>query len=120
VPTATLAERVQSYSREVFEIASSVEAEWARLAQAQCEDYSKRAQALVDDVVKSAPTGSDAAIDAWKSAMAATNTVVDSLRKGYQQAAQVVESNLAAATAATSKGSRRSAGHEQAGATAQQ
>lgn len=106
-PAASIPERVQSYNREVFEIVSGVEAEFAHLAQAQCEAYTTRTQTFVDDVAKHAPAGSEAAIAAWQSAMATTNTLVDSVLKSYQQAAQFIESSLAAASTVASTTTQR-------------
>jgi phasin family protein len=114
--SAPIPERIQSYSRQVFDIASSIQGEFARLAQAQCEAYNKRVQRLVDDVAKSSPAGSEAAIAAWKAAVTATNTLVETVQKSYQQAAQAAESNFAAATTAASKATRRAS--EQASAAA--
>lgn len=116
--TAPMPERIQSYSRQAFDIASAVQAEFARVTQVQCDAYNKRVQTLVDDVAKSAPAGSEAAIAAWKSAISATSTLYETMQKSYQQATQVAESNLAAATTAVSKATRRSA--DQAVAAAKQ
>jgi phasin family protein len=80
-PAVSIPEHVQSYQREVFGLLSGLQAEFARLAQAQCEAYSRRAQTLVEDVAKSAPAGSEAAVAAWKSAMDATKTLVDTAQK---------------------------------------
>jgi phasin family protein len=106
-PAASIHERVQSYNREVFEIVSGVEAEFARLAQAQCEAYTTRTQTLVDEVAKNAPAGYEAAIAAWKSAITATNTLVETLQKTGQQAVEVAKSNFDIATEVAPKTARR-------------
>jgi phasin family protein len=114
-PAVSIPEHVQSYQREVFDILSGLQAEFARLAQAQCEAYSRRAQTLVDDLAKSAPAGSEPAVAAWKSAMDATSTLVDTVQKSYHQAAEFVEGSIAAASSQTATTIRR--GAEKASAT---
>jgi len=104
------AEKSLSYSRQVFEIASTTQAEVTQLAQTQYERYNDRVQALVEQAAKSSPAGSEAAIAAWKSAIAATTTLVETLQKTGQQAVQAVESNLEAVTAAASKAVRSNSG----------
>ena len=106
-PAVAIPEYLQSYPREVFELLSGLQAEFARLAQAQCEAYSRRAQTLVEDVAKSAPAGSEAAVAAWKSAMDATNTLVDTVQKSYRQTAEFVEGSIAAASKQTATTTRR-------------
>jgi phasin family protein len=101
--TGPLAEKSLSYGRQVFEIASTTQAECTRLAQAHYERYNGRVQTLVEQAAKSAPAGSEAAIAAWKSAIATTTTLCETLQKTAQQAVQVAGSNLDIVTAAASK-----------------
>jgi phasin family protein len=51
---APTAEKVQDCSRQLFEILSSTQAEFARLTKAQCDAYGRGVQTLVDDVAKAA------------------------------------------------------------------
>ncbi|MBB5501274.1 phasin family protein [Paraburkholderia sp. MM5384-R2] len=106
---APTAEKVQSYGRQLFEIVSATQSEFTQLAQTQYEAYNRRTQTLVEEVAKSAPAGSEAAIAAWKSAITATSTLVETLQKTSQQAVQVAESNLDAVATAASKTARRTA-----------
>ncbi len=53
---------------------------------------------VLENLAKNAPAGSDAAVTAMKSALAAANTAYDSMSRVAQQAADVVEGNFAAAT----------------------
>lgn len=104
------AEKSLSYSRQVFDIASTTQAEVAQLAQTYYERYNDRVQALVDQAAKSAPAGSEATIAAWKSAIATTATLIETLQKTGQQAVQAAESNFDAVTATASKAVRSNAG----------
>ena len=101
--TAPFAEKSLSYGKQVFEIASATQAEVTELAQAHYERYNDRLQALVEQTAKHAPTGSEAAVAAWKSAIAATTTLYETLQKTGQQAVQFAGSNLDVVTATASK-----------------
>lgn len=107
--TTPFAERSLSYGRQLFDIASTAQAEVAQLAQLQYERYNARMQALIDEAAKSAPAGSEAAIVAWKTALSAGATLRESLHKTSQQAVEMAGSNLEAVTASASKVAKRSA-----------
>ncbi|MBN3786080.1 phasin family protein [Burkholderia sp. Ac-20353] len=113
---APTAEKAQLYGRQLFEIVSATQAEFAQLAQTQYEAYNRRVQTLVEDVAKSAPAGSEAAIAAWKSTIDAASTLVETLQKTSQQAVQVAESNFDALATAASKNALRTAEQASAGA----
>jgi len=103
---APMAEKMQSYSRQVWEIVSATQAEFARIAQTQYKAYSDRTQTLFEDVAKRAPAGSETGIAAWKSMIELTNTLYETAQQSSQQAVQVTNSNFDAAAAAT-KAARR-------------
>lgn len=113
---APATEKVQSYSRQLFEIVSATQGAFAQVTQTQYEAYNLRVQTLVEDVAKSAPAGSEAALAGWKSAIGATHTLIETLQKTSQQAVQVAESNFDAVTTAASKTARRAAEQVSAGA----
>jgi len=103
---APTAEKVQSYSRQVLDIVSATQAECVRIGQAQGEACGRRMQTGVLDVVtKNAPSGSEAALTALNSAIAAANTLYETLQAAGQQALEVTRSNLEM-TAAASKSAR--------------
>jgi len=108
--TGPLAEKSLSYGRQVLDIASTTQAEVTQVAQTQYERYNARVQALVEETAKHAPAGSEAAIAAWKSAIAATTTLYETLQKTGQQAVQVAGSNFDALTATASKAVRSNSG----------
>jgi phasin family protein len=97
-----VAEKALSYGRHLYEITSSTQAEFARVAEAQYEEQSRKVQTLVDNVAKSAPAGSESAVALMKSAITAANTTYETVHKASKQAVEIAESNFnAAATAAT-------------------
>jgi len=104
-----LAEKSLSYGRQLFDIASTTQAEVTQLAQTQYERYNASVQALIEEAAKSAPAGSEAAIAAWKSVIGATTTLCETLQKTGQQAVEVAGSNLDAVTATASSAARRNA-----------
>jgi phasin family protein len=104
-----VAEKAQSYSRQLYEIASSTQADFARVAEAQYEEQNRKVQALVDNVTKNAPAGSETAVAVMKSAITAANTTYETIHKASKQAVEIAESNFnAAATAATKTASHAS------------
>ncbi|NPT56834.1 phasin family protein [Paraburkholderia elongata] len=104
--TGPFAEKSLSYGRQVFDIASTTQAEVTQLAQAHYERYNDRVQALVEGAAKNAPAGSEAAIAAWKSAITTTTTLYETLQKTGQQAVQAAGSNFDTLTATASKAVR--------------
>jgi phasin family protein len=93
-------EKAMAYSRTAYEIAAQTQGEFTKLAEAQAAEFNKNLVGLLDKVSKNAPAGSDAAVAAVKSALAATNSAYESFNKVAKQAAEIAEANFAAATTA--------------------
>jgi phasin family protein len=110
-------DKIQSYNRQVFAIVAATQAEVAKLAETQYQTYNLRVQTLVEGLGRSAPTGSEAAVAAIRSAFTATNTLSETLQRTTQQVVAVAESNFHAATDNASKATRRAI--EQASRVAQ-
>ena len=96
-------EKAVAYSRSVYEISAQTQEEVAKVFESQYADFQKSVSGLLDKVAKSAPAGSDVAVAAVKSAIAATNSAFDSMNKAAKQVAEIAEANVAAATNATVK-----------------
>jgi phasin family protein len=105
--SSSWAEKLQTYSRHLFEIASTTQTAFTQLAQGHYEMHNRRVQSLVEGMARGAPAGSETAMAAWKSAIDATNTLYETLQRTGQSAAQVAESNFNATAAAASKAARR-------------
>jgi phasin family protein len=101
--TQPAAEKAQAYSRHVYEILTSTQAEFVKVAEAQFAEYNRSAQTFIDSVAKNAPAGSETAVALLKSAIAAVNTSYDTVNKATKQAVEVAESNFDAATTAATK-----------------
>ncbi|CAE6910145.1 hypothetical protein R69927_05944 [Paraburkholderia domus] len=107
--TPPLGEKVLSYGRRVYEIATSTQAEFTKVAEARYEAQSRRVQTLVDDLAKSAPTGSEAAFAVIQSAITAANTAYETVHKATQQAVETAGSSFDAAATAASQAARQAA-----------
>jgi phasin family protein len=91
-------EKAADYARSVWEIASSTQAELSKLVEERVAEFNKGVVASLDKVAKSGPAGSDVAVAAVKSAIAAANSAYDSAVKAAKQVADLTEANVAAAT----------------------
>ena len=91
-------EKAIAYTRNVYEVATQSQGDLTKLVEAQTTDFNKSVVALVDKVSKNAPAGSDVAVAAVKSALAAANSAYDSISKISKQATELAEANFAAAT----------------------
>ncbi|KVO55626.1 TIGR01841 family phasin [Burkholderia stagnalis] len=110
---APMAEKLQSYTREFLGIVSSSQAEVLKVAQTGGDAYVHRIQAFVEDAARNAPSGPEAAVAAWNSAIVAANTLYQTLGNTGQQAVEVARSNFDVAVAAASKSARRGLEQEQ-------
>jgi phasin family protein len=109
-------EKAVAYSRSVYEISAQTQEEFAKVLESQFSEFQKSVAGLLDKAAKSAPAGSDVAVAAVKSAIAAANSAFDSMNKAAKQVAEIAEANVAAATNATVKavGATASAGKKKA------
>ncbi|MCK0506772.1 phasin family protein [Aromatoleum anaerobium] len=98
-----LVEKAVAYNRSVYEIASQGQEEVSKLVETQIAELNKNLSSALDKAAKSAPAGSDVAVAAVKSALAAANSAYDSVSKAAKQVAEIAEANVAAATNATVK-----------------
>jgi phasin family protein len=93
-------ENALSYSRKVYEVAAQAQAELAKLFEEGLTAYSENLVNVVDKTTGSAPAGSDLAIAALKSTVAATQAVVDSMTKAARQVAELAGAGVKAAPSA--------------------
>lgn len=92
------AEKALAYSRHVAGIASNAQAEFTRAAEEQIAETSRKVAALVDDVSKNAPAGSENVITMMKSVISNANAGFEQLSKSTKQAVQTMEANVSSAT----------------------
>ncbi|HSG23912.1 MAG TPA: phasin family protein [Azonexus sp.] len=110
---ATLAqpnvEKAVAYTRSVYEISTQTQQELTKMIEAQFGDFQKSISGLLEKAAKSAPAGSDVAVTAVQSAIAAANSAFDNMRQAAKQMSDMTQSNIAAATSATAKAAKKSA-----------
>ena len=90
-------ESVLAYGRKLADIASNVQAEFTKAAEAQIAETTRKVTALVEDVAKNAPAGSENAIAMLKSAIGNANASYAQLSKNGKQATDAIEENIAKA-----------------------
>ena len=98
-----LAEKTAAYSRQLYEIASGTGAEFAKAAEGQASDAQQKFMAVVDNVAKNAPAGSETAVAVMKNAVAAATTAMESVQKAVKQANDIAESNFHAVAASATQ-----------------
>ena len=94
-------EKALNYSRSVYEVASQAQAELTKLFEESLSAYTKDLVNVIEKTTKSAP-GSDLAVAALKSTVAATQAAVDSMTKATRQVAELADAGVKAAHSATS------------------
>jgi phasin family protein len=106
-------EYATAYSRTVYELAANTQAEYSHLVEERVADFQKSLVDGLDKVAKTAPAGSDVAVAALKSSLAASTAAMDSVTKAFKQAASYADANFKAAangaakTVATASGKRK-------------
>jgi phasin family protein len=91
-------EKAIAYSKSVYEVASETNAELSKVAEKRVAEWNENFSSLLDKAVKNAPAGSDVAVAAVKSMIAAANSAYDNMSKVAKQATEIAEANVAAAT----------------------
>ena len=96
-----LSEKAVSFSRHMYEIASSTGGEFTKAVEEKASEAQQTVTNLVDSAVKNAPAGSETAVAMMKSAIAASQTAIESVQKAVKQATEAAESNMHAMAAST-------------------
>lgn len=91
------AEKALTYSRQLASIASGTGAEFSKAAESQIVEANRKVIALVDEVSKNAPAGSETFVAAVKTAISNANAGYEQFSKTTKQAVEAIESNMNAA-----------------------
>lgn len=102
-------EKAVTYARSVYEIVAGAQGELRQLLEEQIAEVNKQVIAALDAASKSGPAGSEVAVAAVKSAIAAANTAYGNLTKVAKQVADLTEANVAAATQAVVNNTKQKA-----------
>ena len=96
-------ENMMGYSRSLYEVASEAQAEFSKLAEERMASYQQAVVEAVDQATKTAPAGSDVAVAAMKSSMAATTAAFDTFNKAARQVASYADAGVKASGASKRK-----------------
>ena len=91
-------EKAIAYSKSLYEVATEANAELSKVAERRVAEWNENFVSMLDKVSKNAPAGSDVAVAAIKSMLAAGNSAYDNLTKVAKQATEIAEANVTAAT----------------------
>lgn len=91
-------EKAIAFSKNVYEVATEANGELSKLAESRMADWNQNFVSVLDKASKNAPAGSDVAVAAVKSMLAAANSAYDSMNKVAKQATEIAEANVSAAT----------------------
>ena len=97
------AEKVTAYGRSIYSVVAETQTELSKFFEVRFADVNKSLTTALDKAVKSAPAGSDVAVAAVKSAMAAANQAYDAFSKATKQVTEATEASISAATGAATK-----------------
>ena len=90
-------EKAVTYSRQLASIATGTGAEFSKVAESQIVETNRKVIALVDEVSKNAPAGSESFVAAVKTAISNANAGYEQFSKTSKQAAETIENNVSAA-----------------------
>ena len=104
---ATLAEAgvqaAMGYSQNLYQIATEAQAQFAKLVEESHATYTKGATAWVDEASKSAPAGSEAAVNAFRQGLAASTAAFGQFNQASKQVVSLADASVRAAAANASK-----------------
>ena len=103
------AEKALNYSKDVFTIFSELQKQITQLAEKQIVDNQQQAVELVEQIAKYSPTGSESGVALLKAGLVASSNVTDTILKASRQAAELHEANVNAATGAAFKTAEQAA-----------
>lgn len=105
-PTAA---KAIAYGRHLAGIATTAQAEFTRAAEEQIAETGRKVSAMVDDVSKNAPAGSENVIAIVKSAIGNANAGYEQFSKSTKHAVEVMEANMNTAVSQFSQAAEKNA-----------
>ncbi|HEY1043878.1 MAG TPA: phasin family protein [Telluria sp.] len=91
------AEKAMSYTRQLASIAANTQAEFSKAAESQIAETNRKVVALVDEVTRNAPVGTESFVNAFKTSIGNAQAGYEQLSKTTKQAAETFENNVNAA-----------------------
>jgi phasin family protein len=96
-------QKAVSYAQSFYDVATQAQANVAKIVEAQTAEMNRAFASTIDALAKSAPAGSEGAINMMKSSFAAFNSAYDGWSKVAKQTADVTQTNFADVSKARAK-----------------
>lgn len=93
-----LAEKTATYSHQLYEIAAGTGGEFVKFAEHQGAEAQQKFMAVVDNVARNAPAGSETAVAVMKNAVTSANNAMETVQRAVKQATEVAQTNFQAMT----------------------
>jgi phasin family protein len=87
-------EKATAYAKEVYDVATGTQADLGKLVEEQVAEFNRQVISALDQIVKTAPAGSEVGIAAMKSTIAAVNSGFDNFTKVAKQLGEATQSNI--------------------------
>ncbi|HEV7801710.1 MAG TPA: phasin family protein [Burkholderiales bacterium] len=87
-------EKATAYAKQVYDVASATQSDLTKLVEAQVTEFNKQVISALDQMVKTAPAGSEVGIAAMKQTLAAVNSGFDNLTKVAKQFGEATQTNI--------------------------
>ena len=88
-------ETITAYMKDSYDILSESQADLTKIVEARIAEVNKTIVTTLDQAEKNAPAGSDVAVSAMKSAVAAANQAFDAFAKAGKQVQEVTGASVA-------------------------
>jgi phasin family protein len=87
-------EKASAYAKQVYDVATATQTDLNKLLEEQVTEFNKQVLSTLDQIVKTAPAGSEVGIAAMKSTLAAVNSGFDNLTKVAKQFGEATQNNM--------------------------
>ena len=87
-------EKATAYAKKAYDVATETQPDLNKLVEEQVTEFNKQVISALDQIVKTAPAGSEVGIAAMKSTLAAVNSGFDNLTKVAKQFGEATQSNM--------------------------
>lgn len=91
-------EKAVAYSRSMVEITTQTQQELAKMVESQFSGFQKSVAGMLEMAAKSAPAGSEGAVNAVQSAISAANAAFGNMNQMARQFAEATQKNIDAVT----------------------
>lgn len=100
-------EKATAYAKQVYDVTAETQADMSKLVEEQVAELNKQMVTTLDQMVKTAPAGSEVGIAAMKSTLAAVNSGFDNMTKVAKQFGEATQSNMEVVANQTMKAAKK-------------